>query len=191
MNIVSWQEALERLKIGNKNFVEDKLDGKLQGSRRREELIEGQDPFVVILGCADSRVVPEFAFDTGLGELFVIRVAGNVATQSTIASIEYAVAHLNVHLIVVLGHESCGAITAAIQGGDAGVNLNHLLDYVGPALAASENKEVNTVVKKNAQLTAEDLVTNSTIIANAIQTEELKIIPAYYHLSSGKVDFIG
>jgi len=193
MNKVTSQEALERLKKGNERFVADKLDGKLQGSSRREELTTGQHPFAIILSCADSRVVPELAFDSGLGQLFVIRVAGNVANTSTIASIEYAVAHLNVQLIVVMGHESCGAITAAVDGGDAGANLNHLLEHISPAIKASPSKEVNTVVKTNAKLTAQELIDKSEIISaavNASADKQLKIVPAYYNLGSGKVDFI-
>lgn len=190
MNNISWKEALTRLKEGNANFVADKLDGKLQNSQRRHALTNGQTPFAVILSCADSRVVPELAFDTGLGELFVIRVAGNIANISTIASIEYAVAHLGVELIVVMGHESCGAVMAAIVGGDAGKNLNYLLEHIKPALAEAENQEVNTVVKKNAVLTAKELQAKSSIISKAVEKEEAKIVSAYYNLGSGKIDFL-
>ena len=186
----TWQEALERLKQGNDNFVQDKLDGKLQDSSRRESLTGGQQPYAIILSCADSRVVPELAFDTGLGELFVLRVAGNVANTSTIASIEYAVAHLGTNLIVVLGHESCGAVTAAVGGGDNGYNLNHLLAHIAPAIAKADSSEVNTVVKKNAELTSEELAARSPIIGGAVSKGSLKILPAYYNLGSGKVDFL-
>ena len=184
---LTWRKALSRLTKGNANFVSDKLDGKLQNSSRRKDLTKGQNPYAIILSCADSRVVPELAFDTGLGEIFVIRVAGNVANTSSIASIEYAVAHLGVKLIVVLGHESCGAVTAALAGGDNGYNLNHLLSHVTPAVASTKSKNVNTVVKKNAQLTAKELSDRSDIIQKA---KGLKIVPAYYNLKSGKVDFL-
>lgn len=187
---ISWQDALSRLKKGNANFVADHLDGKLQNSSRRGELVSGQAPFAIVLSCADSRVVPELAFDTGLGELFVIRVAGNVANTSTIASIEYAVAHLGVNLIVVMGHESCGAITAALDGGDNGYNLNHLLGHVTPAMNASEDKDVNSVVKVNAHLTCKQILSRSAIIEGATKKKDIKIIPAFYNLGSGVVDFI-
>lgn len=190
MDQLSWQEALQRLKTGNENFVNDKLDGKLQDSSRRTQLTGSQHPFAIILSCADSRVVPEFTFDTGLGELFVIRVAGNVANTESLASIEYAVAHLGVNLIVVLGHESCGAVTAAINGGDNGHNLNLLLAHVLPAINAAQSKEVNTVVKQNAILTGRDLVNRSSIVAKAEESGKLKILPGYYNLGSGKVDFL-
>lgn len=186
-NTVSSADALARLKAGNENFVNDKLDGKLQNSNRRSELTNGQEPFAIVLSCADSRVVPELAFDTGLGEIFVIRVAGNIANQSSIASIEYAVAHLGVQLIVVMGHESCGAVTAALGGGDAGKNLNHLLAHITPAVQASNDDSVNSIVKKNAELTAESLLKNSDILSKA---KDLKVAPAYYNLGSGKVDFL-
>jgi carbonic anhydrase len=182
---------ISRLEEGNSRFVADKLDGKLTNSDRRNELTSGQSPEVIVLSCADSRVVPELAFDAGLGELFVIRVAGNVANSSSLASIEYAVAHLKSKLIVVMGHQSCGAVTAAIAGGDNGPNLNHLLSHVSPAVdSAPEGASVNEVVKLNARLTTQDLVNNSDIIKDAVNAGSVKIVPAYYNLDSGKVDFL-
>lgn len=184
-------EVLNRLKEGNGRFTADKKEGKLQDKSRRDELTKGQSPYAIVLSCADSRVVPELAFDTGLGELFTVRVAGNVANSSSIASMEYAVAHLGTEIIVVMGHESCGAVTAAMNGGDNGYNLNHLLSHIAPAIAASEkDAPVNEVVKKNAQLTAEELKTRSTIIREAAESGKVKIVPAYYNLDSGKVDFL-
>jgi len=183
-------DALTRIKEGNKRFVNDKLDGKLQDSSRRNELTSGQEPHTIVLSCADSRVVPELAFDTGLGELFVVRVAGNIANNSSIASIEYAVAHCGTKLIVVLGHESCGAVGAALKGGDNGHNLNHLLSHITPALhACGENASVAEVVKKNAHLNAKELVGRSSIISKAVASGEVKIVSGYYNLGSGKVDF--
>lgn len=190
MSYTTPSQVLQRLKEGNKRFIEDSKDGMLQDSSRRVELTAGQTPFAVVLSCADSRVVPEFAFDTGLGELFVIRVAGNVANTSTIASIEYAVAHLGTQVIVVLGHENCGAVTAAVQGGDNGANLNHLLAHITPAMVRAQTTEINEVVKMNAEVVAEDLVRHSPIIANAIGANKLKILPAYYHLYSGEISFL-
>lgn len=185
------ENVIQRLKEGNERFVTDKLEGKLQDGSRRGELTGGQAPKAIILSCADSRVVPELAFDSGLGELFVIRVAGNIANSSSIASIEYAVAHLGSEVIVVLGHQSCGAVTAAVNGGDNGYNLNHLLSHITPAIAASsEGASVNDVVKKNAELTAQELKNRSAIINGAVAEGKVKIVPAYYNLDSGKVDFL-
>lgn len=185
------QEVIQRLKDGNDRFVADKLDGKLQDSSRRDALTGGQEPYAIILSCADSRVVPELAFDTGLGELFVVRVAGNIANSSSIASIEYAVAHCGSKVIVVLGHQSCGAVTAAVGGGDNGYNLNHLLSHITPAIAASAKEAaVNEIVKKNAELNAEELKNRSSIIRNAAEAGSIQILPAYYNLDSGKIDFL-
>ena len=185
------QDTVSRLKEGNVRFVADKLDGKLQDSSRREELTGGQQPYAIILSCADSRVIPELAFDAGIGELFVVRVAGNVANSSSIASMEYAVAHLGSSVLMVLGHESCGAVTAAVAGGDNGYNLNHLLSHVTPAIsAAPEGAQVNDIVRINAEKTAEQLLERSSIIKNAVDKGDLKIVPAYYNLGSGKVDFL-
>lgn len=184
-------EALKRLEEGNVRFVEDKLDGKLTDSARRGHLTGGQSPYAIVLSCADSRVVPELAFDTGLGEIFVIRVAGNVANTESIASIEYAVAHLGTKLIMVLGHESCGAVTAAMKGGNNGYNLNTLLAQITPAIdACGHDTDVNDVVKKNAELVAEDLSSRSSIIADAVKNGGLEIKPAYYNLGTGKVDIL-
>jgi len=184
-------EIIERLQAGNANFVKDKLASENNNSERREILVGGQQPFAIVLSCADSRVVPELAFDTGLGELFVVRVAGNVANTSSIASMEYAVAHLGTSVLVVLGHQSCGAVTAAVGGGDNGDNLNHLLAHIGPAMHdLPEGASVDEVIRKNAYLTADELVQRSSIIAEAVKTDKLKIVPAYYYLDSGEVEFL-
>ena len=188
---MNGKQALLRLTEGNSRFVEDKLDGKLTNSKRRNELTTGQSPYAIVLSCADSRVVPEFAFDTGIGEIFVIRIAGNVANIESLASIEYAVAHLGTKLIMVLGHQNCGAVTAAIAGGDNGHNLNILLAQINPAIEkAGENATVNNVVRKNAELVANNLKVRSTIITDAVNNAELEIVSAYYNLESGKVDIL-
>jgi carbonic anhydrase len=187
---LSWQDALKKLEEGNENFVADKLDGQLNDSSRRSQLTSGQQPYAIILSCADSRVVPELAFDKGLGELFVVRVAGNVSNASSIASIEYAVAHLGVNLIVVMGHESCGAVTAAIQDVKESPSLNHLLDQIKPAVSSAGSTDVNTVVKKNAVLNADKLISDSEIIKSKVDSGSLKILSAFYNLGSGKVDIL-
>jgi len=185
------QNALNKLTEGNERFVKDSLDGKLQDSCRRTALVSGQSPYAIILGCADSRVVPELAFDTGLGELFTVRVAGNVANSSSIASIEYAVAHCGAKLIVVLGHQSCGAVTAAMAGGDNGEHLNHLLKHIAPAVNQSQkNASVDEVVKLNAFQTAKDLKENSKIISEAVESGDVNIVAAFYNLDSGKVELL-
>ena len=180
---------LKRLKTGNANFVNDCLTNHLQDSVRRKSILNGQNPFAIILTCSDSRVVPELIFDTGLGELFVIRVAGNVANTSSIASIEYAVAHLDVQLIMVLGHQNCGAVTAALAGVEKGNNINHLFEFIQPAISISNSIRADDVSHIHANLTADKLITESNIIAKAIEINALQIIPAYYNLETGQVDF--
>jgi len=182
-------EAQSRLVEGNARYIADQLEGKLQDATRRAAVTGGQSPFAIVLSCADSRVVPELIFDTGIGEIFVIRVAGNVANTSSIASIEYAVAHLGVKLIVVLGHQSCGAVTAAIGGGDNGHNLNHLLAHLQPAVHACPGADVDTVVRENAHRTAQELIARSSIIGDAA-ANDLRVVPAWYVLDSSAVEFL-
>lgn len=184
------QEIIAKLSAGNNRFVTDQLNGDFQDSLRRKSIINGQEPFATVLGCADSRIVPELIFDTGLGELFVVRVAGNVANKSSVASIEYAVAHLNTKVVIILGHQNCGAITAALKGGDNGENLNYLLSKLNPAIAASaKTATVDDVAKKNAELTANELITKSDTIKKAVDNGNVIVVPAYYDMDSGKVDF--
>ncbi len=188
---MNQKEILQRLIEGNKHFIADKLEGKLNDSSRRNEILNGQDPFAIVLSCADSRVVPEMVFDTGIGELFVVRVAGNVANTSSIASMEYAVAHLGTSVLVVLSHQNCGAVTAAVGGGDNGSNLNHLLAHIGPAIqGTAKGASIDEVIRKNAHLTAEELLNRSSIIADAVKQNKLKIVTAYYHLDSGEVEYL-
>jgi len=185
------EDVISRLEAGNARFVQDKLDGQLNDSSRRSELTSGQEPYAIVLSCADSRVVPELAFDTGLGEIFTVRVAGNIANSSSIGSIEYAVAHCGSRVIVVMGHQACGAVTAAVAGGDNGYNINHLLSHITPAISAcGEGASITDVVKKNAHVTAEELKKRSSIIGDAVADGKVKIVAAYYNLDSGKVDFL-
>jgi carbonic anhydrase len=177
--------VLERLKQGNSRFLE-----RVRADEpRRAELASGQQPLAIVLGCADSRVAPELVFDMGLGELFVVRVAGNVANTASIASIEYAVAHLGAQLIIVLAHESCGAVAAALEGGDAGKNLNRLLEHITPALQASGEGDVNAVARRNARLNAERLTSESEILREAVEQDGLRIVTAFFHFTMGAVEF--
>ncbi len=187
---MTQDEILARLTEGNARFVADGLNRPLQDQSRRAELSTYQKPWAIVLSCADSRVVPEFAFDTGLGELFTVRVAGNTANTSSIASIEYAVAHLKTSIIVVLGHESCGAVTAAVKGGDNGYNLNHLLAHIEPAKTKGGDAAINEVVKGHAKQTVDELQARSSILSGAVGDGALKIVPAYYQLGTGKVDWL-
>lgn len=191
MSMPTADVALSRLASGNARFVADQTTAEGRDQARRGSLVGGQQPWAIILSCADSRVAPEIAFDTGLGELFVIRVAGNVANTSSIASIEYAVAHIGTPLIVVLGHQSCGAVGAAIAGGDNGHNLNHLLAHLEPARAANEGEPVDVVVRANAARQISELTGRSAIISDAVANRGLQIVSAFYSLADGSVTFAG
>ena len=188
--------ALKKLKAGNERYLSHESIN-YPNKRDRADFGNGQKPYAAILSCADSRVSPEIMFNVGLDEIFVIRVAGNFADFTTMASIEYAVSELNTNLIVVVGHESCGAVGAALANAkstvDLGYNLNSLLAHLTPAVAAARKKSksfqkdpLTTTVKEHAKLTAKELRTRSPIIDKA---RGVKIVWAYYHLISGKVDF--
>ena len=178
--------ALARLVAGNARYVAGIPERNLQDESQRQAVIAGQEPFAVILSCADSRVVPELIFDTGIGELFVVRVAGNIANTSSVASIEFAVASLGVRVVVVLGHQSCGAVTAAIAGGDHGPNLNHLVAHIQPAVEATTSGDVDDTVITNARMTAANLLARSQILR---ETPGLVVVPAWYLLEGGRVEY--
>jgi carbonic anhydrase len=190
MGPLTADEAYERLRQGNKRFLDGTVEGAGREDARREMLAEGQQPFAIILCCADSRVVPELAFDTGLGELFVVRVAGNVANVATVASIEYAVANLGTQLVAVMAHQSCGAVAAAIAGGDATKSLRHLLGYIQPAVAGSDDADVDAVARLNAKLNAKRLVEESDLIREAVENDGVRIVTGFYIPSTGAIELV-
>lgn len=187
MNIA---EVKARLVEGNQRFVADAPRSEGRDLERRELLTQGQSPHAVILSCADSRVVPELVFDAGLGELFVVRVAGNIANTSSVASIEFAVSVLGAKLVVVLGHESCGAVAAAMEGKDLGHNLNHLVAHIEPALAGAKDADSDELVCRNAQRSAQELLAKSSILEAAVESGQLEIASAFYRLGTGEVVFL-
>ena len=189
MSMPTADVVLERLASGNARFVADQTAGVGRDQSRRAELTGGQSPWAIVLSCADSRVAPELLFDTGLGDLFVIRVAGNVANTSSIASIEYAVAHIGTPVIVVLGHQGCGAVTAALAGGDNGPNLNHLLAHISEGLNGEEAQSVESAVRRNAAHVARELRRGSEIIEDAVRAGRLRIASAVYSLDDGSVSW--
>src|SRR5689334_24966509 len=131
---ITPDSALAELKSGNEHHVAHRYQHPHESADRQRELVQGQNPHAEILSCADSRVPPEIIFDQGLGDLFVVRVAGNVATDTELGSLEYGAEHLHIPLLVVLGHESCGAVTAAVQGGDAEGHIATLVNLLKPAV---------------------------------------------------------
>ncbi|MDF9800104.1 carbonic anhydrase [Catalinimonas alkaloidigena] len=192
--IVPAEEALKRLQEGNQRFVAEKRNHAHEDNEYRVSLSKGQDPFAVILACADSRVTPEILFDQGLGDLFVIRVAGNVAKEKVTGSIEYAVAHLGVRLVMVLGHQNCGAVGASMGVAELSKNLQALVNEIKPAVHMAEKsgeKDVlNTAVRYNAQLVAAKLSESQPTLYPAVENEGLKIVPAYYKLETGEVELL-
>lgn len=186
-------EALQRLIEGNKRYVSARLTHPNQTSQRRKELLIGQHPFAVILGCSDSRVPPEIIFDQGLGDLFVIRVAGNVLDDIVLGSIEYAVEHLHTPLVMVLGHSQCGAITATI----AGKELKGYLPLIAAAIQSAVNASkslagdpVENAVHANALSVAAQLRCSKPILAQFVNNGNLKIVATKYDLETGNVELL-
>jgi carbonic anhydrase len=190
---VTAAEALAKLKEGNARFVADKpADRKL--NLRRTETAEKQKPFAIILTCADSRVGPELVFDQSLGDLFVVRVAGNTAVDaSVLGSIEYAVAHLHAPLIVVLGHEKCGAVAAALEGGQGEGNIGAMVKqvYVGDKSGKDQQAKIVTGVRTNAKYQSAELLKRSKLVSEMVKGERVQVVTAIYNLQTGEVEWLG
>ena len=195
--------ALERLREGNRRFVEDIRSHSLESHQtRRRELTEGQEPFAIVLGCSDSRVPAEIVFDQGLGDLFVIRVAGNIVAPSQVGSVEFAAARAGARLVVVLGHSNCGAILATIEelgrpSHAQSRNLHSIVDRVRPSveplLATELGKNVDALVREavraNVRASASHLRHGSEVLEQLIDTDGLLVVGAEYSLETGIVDF--
>jgi carbonic anhydrase len=190
---LSADQALSRLMAGNARFVAYKGRHPDESAGRRRELVSGQHPFAVILGCADSRVAPELLFDEGLGDLFVIRVAGNIVDDAVLGSIEYAIEHLGTNLIVVLGHEKCGAVSAAVESGSAPGHLASLVSAIRPsvvATASSPGDKIHNCVVDNARRVARQIRESEPVVKEATQQNGVKVIAADYDLTTGKVQIL-
>lgn len=193
---VTPAQAMQRLKEGNERFVEQKAPTAQRDASRREEIAKGQHPFAIVLGCADSRVPPEVVFDQGLGDLFVIRVAGEVAPPEVIGSIEYAVEHLGCRSIIVLGHERCGAVEAALDvpaGSAPEGNLGQLIKEILPAIEQIDKKSpdaLDAAVQANAKAIAKTIASRSKLLGEMSNKHEIEITPARYDLDTGKVEFM-
>jgi carbonic anhydrase len=197
--MIAAREALERLRQGNRRFVADRRGA---GGARPIELAAGQEPFAIILGCSDSRVPAEIVFDQGLGDLFVIRVAGNIVAPSQVGSVEFAAERFGPRLVVVLGHSNCGAILATLEelgrpGGGQSPNLRSIVDRVRPSvesLLATELQRdhealVREAVRANIRASANHLRHGSRILEQLIQSDGLLVVGAEYSLETGLVDF--
>jgi carbonic anhydrase len=187
------REALGMLKVGNDRFVRNASAPVSLSSHTREELAKGQHPFAMVLSCADSRVPPEHIFNVGLGDLFVIRAAGEVVDKSILASLEYGAEHLHIPLLVVMGHESCGAVQAATasKGESMGPNLDYLIKAIraGTSRTAAEQSELRTAILANVEQSINDALAGSAILRRMVETDKLQVVGAYYELGSGRATF--
>lgn len=193
---VAPSEAITRLKAGNARFVSSNLTPRKYREARKAQ-VKGQKPYAVILGCADSRLSPEIIFDESIGRLFVVRVAGNVVSPEVLGSVEYAVEHLHARLVVVLGHESCGAVKATLEGGEATPNIESLIERIMPAARkakdagyTSEKEMLAGAVEENVRQQISDGLRKSPLLAHEIETGEVQIIGGVYSLSTSKVEFL-
>jgi len=199
--MIPAHEALQRLRDGNRRFV-DEVRGRAASRERRQELAAGQEPFAIILGCSDSRVPAEIVFDQGLGDLFVIRVAGNIVAPSQVGSVEFAAARFETRLVVVLGHTSCGAIQATVdelgrRSEEQSRNLRSIVDRIRPSvepllgttLARDREALVHEAVRANIRMSANQLRHGSEVLEQLIDTGGLRVVGAEYSLDTGVVEF--
>jgi carbonic anhydrase len=196
-NVLSPEASLERLQKGNQRYVEG-LSRRHDFKHEREVLVGGQNPYAGILSCADSRIAPEYAFDTGRGDLFVCRVAGNFANDDTVASLEYAVAMLGMPLILVLGHDSCGAVDATIKSLKDNTTLpGHLPSLVAAlapavkAVAQQPGNPLDNAIRQNVIDTVARLKAATPILSAAVDRGKLKVVGGIYRLRDGRVDMVG
>ncbi len=185
--------AVQELHAGNVRYAGGWPTQPHQTRERRLEIASVQRPFAAILGCSDSRVPPEIVFDQGLGDLFVVRTAGHVVDHIVLASLEYAVEHLKVPLIVVLGHTRCGAVAAAIEGGEHPGHLGHLVEAIRPAVEAAEDERaylLDRAVRENVVRVVAELEASRPVLAHLVQEETLSIVGAVYTLETGRVEFL-
>jgi len=201
--MVSAVAALDRLRAGNERFVSGEgVRDAYASPSRRAELADAQDPFAIILGCSDSRVPAEIVFDQGLGDLFVIRVAGNIVAPSQVGSVEFAAARFGTRLVVVLGHSECGAITATLEellqpSDRQSRNLRSIVDRVRPSVEEMLKTElrndlgrlVQRAVRANVEVSVNQLRQGSEILEELTRTNDLLIVGAEYSLTSGRVEF--
>ena len=196
-NVLTPAASLERLMKGNARYVEG-VSLRHDFKHEREALVGGQNPYAAILSCADSRVAPEYAFDSGRGDLFVCRVAGNFANNETVASMEYAVAELATPLILVLGHDSCGAVNAAIKSLRDGTTLpGHMPSLVmgiAPAVKAVSQQAGGTLanaIRQNVIDNVARLSSATPILSAAVEQGKLKVVGGIYRLRDGRVEMVG
>jgi carbonic anhydrase len=189
----SAEHALAKLMIGNRRYITNHMQHPNQTRAARQALTEAQHPFATVLSCADSRVPPEIIFDGGLGDFFVVRVAGNIADDAILGSLEYSAGHLHVPLIVVLGHTRCGAVTAAVQGFTEHNHVNALIKALQPAVAQAAREpgdKLTNAIRDNVLLVVRQLQASHPVLAELQAKGKLRIVGAIYDLDTGRVDFL-
>lgn len=203
---VTAEAALSKIQVGNQRYVSGQMQWQGQDLARRSLVAAGQSPHTIVLTCADSRVSPEILFDQGLGDLFVIRVAGNILDTNSVASIEYAAEHLHSPLLLVMGHERCGAVAATLDvfkqrvngqanghADDDHKNISALVQQLMPAVrgvAGDEGDFLANAIQKNVELTIHDCVKRSPMLSKMVAAGSFKIVGGVYDLDSGKVEFL-
>jgi carbonic anhydrase len=191
---VAPAEAISKLKEGNGRYTSGNLQHPGQTAERRTELAKTQHPFAAIVSCSDSRVPPEIVFDQGLGDLFVVRVAGNVINDEGMGSIEYTVDHLGTRLILVLGHQSCGAVKAARETiaakGKAPGHIESLVTAIKPAVEATAKDDLETTVKANVKNVVRALRSSTPILKAEVDSGKIQVVGGYYSLDTGAVTFL-
>jgi carbonic anhydrase len=191
---VAPAEAISKLKEGNGRYTSGNLQHPGQTTERRTELAKTQHPFAGIVSCSDSRVPPEIVFDQGLGDLFIVRVAGNVINDEGLGSVEYTVDHLGTRLILVLGHQRCGAVDAARETiaakGKAPGHIESLVTAIRPAVEATAKDDLETTVKANVKNVVQALRSSTPILKAKVDSGELRVVGAYYSLDTGSVTFL-
>ena len=193
-NKLTGKDALQRLLDGNKRFISGKLEHPNHCEESRRGLVSGQDPIAAVLTCADSRVPPVDVFDQGLGDVFVVRVAGNIINDQLLGSIEYAVAHLHTPLVMVMGHSSCGAISAVAQGVKLDGHIASLTPSIDAALKKTKGQEgnwTNNAAKSLALATAKKIAESEPIVADLVQEGRVLVVATYYDLETGEVSVLG
>lgn len=193
LNDPAINQALQLLIEGNKRFAAMNATHPNQGKERRDEVKGGQKPFAVIVGCSDSRIPPEILFDQGIGDVFVIRLAGNIVDDTALGSVEYAVDHLGTRLVVVLGHAKCGAVTAATQGGEAHGHIGSIVQLIIPAVEQARAKSgdlIDNSIKENARLVAATISSSKPILSKMVEDGKIAVVPAYYDIDTGMVELL-
>ncbi len=189
---VTPDQALEKLVAGNDRFVNQKRTKRNQDQNRLTEVAQGQEPFAAILGCADSRVPAEIVFDQGLGDLFVCRVAGNIATPEEIGSLEFGTLVLGSKVLMVMGHERCGAVKAAIKGGELPGQIGSLIKSIDIGTVTPKSDDLTSLEKAAKANIAHqvEVLKKSPVLSDLIAKGKLKIVGSYYDLDTGKISLV-